>query len=131
MKNRIKLTHLNIQGQIIKGFYRSSQDDNWALLVTDRATFELRLGGLNSTTEKRSSEFEIELPIIDKTIRNVKTDDFALYFELENGECLIHSDTWIDGEGRKDFEVRLISKSDFDIERKQWYDSDTDLKEIK
>lgn len=125
------MNDLNIQGQVIKGLYRSSQDDNWALLETDRATFELRLGGLNSTTEKRSNKFEIDLPVVDKTIRKVKTDDFALYFELENGECLIHSDTWINGEGRTDFEVRLVSKSDFDIERKQGYDSDTDLKEIK
>jgi hypothetical protein len=122
---------LNIQGQVIKGLYRSSQDDNWALLETDRATFELRLGGLNATTEKRANEFEIDLPVIDKTIRKVKTDDFTLYFELENGECLIHSNTWIDGEGNTDFEIRLVSKPEFDIEKKDWYDTDANLKEIK
>lgn len=125
------MNDLNIQGQVIKGLYRSSQKDNWALLETDRATFELRLGGLNSTNEKRSNEFEIELPVKDKKIRKVKTDDFALYFELENGECLIHSDTWVDGEGNTDFEVRLVGKAEFDIERMEWYDLDTDLKEIK
>ena len=125
------MNDLNIKGQVIKGLYRSSQSDNWALLETDRAIFELRLGGLNSTTEKRANEYEIDLPVLDKTIRKVKTDDFALYFELENGECLIHSNTWIDGEGNADFELRLVSKQEFEIERKDWYDTASDLKEIK
>tara|TARA_Y100001934_G_C11863873_1_gene545461 strand:- start:62 stop:412 length:351 start_codon:yes stop_codon:yes gene_type:complete len=116
---------------VIKGLYSSSKEDNWVLLETNRATFELRLGGLISTTEKRSNEFAFDLPVIDKTIKTVKTDDFALYFELENGECLIHSDSWVDGDGNTDFEVRLVSKSDFELEREEWYDSDTDLKEIK
>lgn len=125
------MNDLNLQGQIIKGLYRSSKDDDWALLETDKSTFELRLGGLNSTTEKRSNEFAIDLPVIDKIIKTVKTDDFSLYFELENGECLIHSDTWVDGDGNIDFEIRLVGKTDFDKEREEWYDSDTDLKEIK
>lgn len=125
------MNDLNIKGQIIKGLYRSSTEDNWALLETDKATFELRLGGLNSTTERRSDEFAIDLPVIDKRIKAVKTDDFALYFELDNGECIIHSDTWVDGDGNTDFEVKLISKYDFDKERKEWYDADTDLIEIK
>ncbi|MCH2200184.1 MAG: hypothetical protein MK081_15530 [Flavobacteriales bacterium] len=125
------MNDLNIKGQIIKGLYRSSTEDNWALLETDKATFELRLGGLNSTTERRSDEFAIDLPVIDKRIKAVKTDDFALYFELDNGECIIHSDTWVDGDGNSDFEVKLISKYDFDKERKEWYDADTDLIEIK
>jgi hypothetical protein len=121
----------SIQGQVIKGLYRSSQVNIWALLETDKATFELRLGGLNKTTENRANEFKLDLPVIDKRIRRVKTDDFSLYIELENGECLIHSDTWIDGDGNIDFEIRLVSKPDFDIERKEWYDTDTDLIEIK
>ncbi|MAB47796.1 MAG: hypothetical protein CMC05_04110 [Flavobacteriaceae bacterium] len=125
------MNDLNIRGQVIKGLYSSSKEDNWVLLETNRATFELRLGGLISTTEKRSNEFAFDLPVIDKTIKTVKTDDFALYFELENGECLIHSDSWVDGDGNTDFEVRLVSKSDFELEREEWYDSDTDLKEIK
>ena len=125
------MNDLNIQGQVIKGLYRGSQVNNWVLLETDRATFELRLGGLNTTTENRAKEFKLDLPVIDKRIRKVKTDDFSLYIELENGECLILSDTWIDEDGNIDFEIRLVSKSDFYIERKEWYDTDTGLKEIK
>lgn len=125
------MNDLNIQGQVIKGLYRSSQKDNWALLETNRATFELRLGGLKSTTEKISTEFAIGLPVIDKAIKTVKTDDFSLYFELENGGCLIHSDTWVDSDGNTHFELKLISKPDFDLEREEWYDSDTGLREIK
>ena len=122
---------LNIPGQVIKGLYKCSEEDNWILMETDTATFELRLGGLRATPEKRSDEFTIELPLNGKTIKLVKTDDFSLYFELENGECLIHSDTWIDEDGNVDFEVKLVSKTDFDKEREKWYGSDTDLKEIK
>lgn len=121
---------INIQGQVIKAIYRSSKADNWPLLETDKETFELRLGGLCRTSEKRSNEFEIDIPVIDKQIRKVKTDDFALYIELENGECLIHSQSWIDADGNISFAVRLVSKTEFDIQRKEWYESDTDLKEI-
>ncbi|MCX2745419.1 hypothetical protein OO013_16185 [Mangrovivirga sp. M17] len=123
--------HLNLKGQKIKGLYRSSDEKNWALLQTDCYTYELRLGGLKPTTEKRSEEFAINLPLTDKIIIKVKTDDFDLYFELENGECLIHSDSWIHGEGKIDFEVRLLSKSEFDKERKEWYDSSVEFKEVK
>lgn len=101
------------------------------MLQTDRATFELRLGGFQITTEKRSQEFAIDLPIIDKVIKTVKTDDFALYFELESGECLIHSDTRVEGDGNVGFEMKLVSKSDFEKDRVKWYDSATDLKKIK
>ena len=125
------MSELNLKGQVIKGIYRSSHQDNWALLKTNCATFELRLGGLKPTTEIRSDEFTIDLPVIDKAIKTAKTDDFSVYFELENGECLIHSNTWIDGDGNTDFEVRLVSKTDFDKEKEEWYDSDTNLKELK
>lgn len=120
-----------MKGQVIKKLYRSSEYTNWALLETDIATFELRLGGLNPTKEKRANEFEMHLPVIGKKIKKVMTDDYDLYIELENGECLIHSDNWIDGKGNLDFEIRLVSKPDFIVERKQWYDSDRGLKEVK
>lgn len=48
---------LNLQGQQIKGLYDRSDDNSWYLLETNQATFELRLGGLNSTTEKRAINF--------------------------------------------------------------------------
>ena len=71
------MNDLSIQGQVIKRLYRGSQEDNWVLLETDKAIFELRLGGLNSTEEKRPQEFPIDLPVINKTIKIVKTDDFC------------------------------------------------------
>lgn len=92
--------------------------------------FELRLGGILSTNETRSDEYAIDLPLIDKAIKSVKTDDYAVYFELENGACLIHSPTWVNGDADIDFEIKLVDKTDFDRERDEWYDSDTELKEI-
>ncbi|WMI68226.1 hypothetical protein [Mangrovimonas sp. YM274] len=125
------MTDLNLKGQIIIGLFRSYLNDDWNLLETNKSTFEIRLGGLNSTTEKRSKDLSIDLPVIGKKIKTVKTDDHSIYFELENGECLIHSDTFIDADGNIDFEFRLVDKTDFDIERQEWYDSNNDLKEIK
>ena len=112
-KEHIDLSGLSIQGQIIKGLYRSSNEEDWALLETDRATYELRLGGLNSTTEKRPDEFALDLPVVDKTIKTVKTDGFALYFELENGACLVHAETGVDGDGNTSFVIKLMEKTAF------------------
>ena len=121
----------NLNGQIIEGLYRCSDEDSWALLKTNHGTFELRVGGVKQTTEKPSAKNSIDLPVQGRTIKEAKTDDFHLYFELENGECLVHSDTWINGDGNIDFEVRLIGKSEFEIDKKEWYDTDSDLKEIE
>lgn len=71
------------------------------------------------------------MPVIGKTIKAVKTDDFALYIELEDGACLIHSDTCKDADGNTSFEVLHVDKAGFDEDKREWYDSDPDLKEIK
>lgn len=47
-----------------------------------------------------------------------------------SGEYLIHSGTLFDGEGNSEFELRLISIAEFEIERKDWYDSDAGPKEL-
>ena len=100
-------------------------------MKTNKLTVELRLGGVRPTSECRSSKFLINLPVVGKTITTVKTDNFALYIELTDGTCLIHSDTCIDADGTTSFELLLVDKTDFDEEKREWYDSDPDLKVIK
>jgi len=120
-----------IKGQIIKGLYRSSREGNWALMETDRATYELVLGGLKITKERPSPLFSLDMPVAGKEIKLVKTDQFIVYIELDSGECLVHSDSFINAEGSTDFVLSLWSKSDFDAEKRDWYDADTDLEEIE
>ena len=122
------MSTLRIRGQVIKKLYRSSQSDNWALLETDKAIYELRLGGLRRTVERRSDNYVVDLLIADREIIDVLTDNFSLYFELDNGQFLMHSDTWIDGEGNTNFEVKLISEHEFAIEKEDLFNSGVELK---
>lgn len=120
----------SLKGQRITGLYRSSTKENWPLLETDQACFELRLGGLKVSSEKRPQALAVDLPVLNQTIKALKTDEFALYFELENGTCLVYSNTSVDGDGSIDFEFNLLTKAAFDEERKDWYDTDPDLREV-
>ena len=119
-----------ISGQIIEGIYHSDSSDNWILLKTDQSTFELRLGGINPTNEIRSEKYLMNLAIGYKPIKSIKTDDFAIYIELASGECVVHSQSFISGDGEIEFDVRLISKEEFESDRLEWYDEDMEMREI-
>ena len=108
------MENFGLKGQKVIAIYRSNSEDSWALLKTDKSIFELRLGGLKQTNEVRSEEYKMDFPVKNKTIKSVKTGDFAVYIELENGECIEHSDTWISGDGEIDFAVYLLTQREYE-----------------
>lgn len=110
--------------------YEPLDTQDWFILETDQSFFELRLGGLKKI-EKPNTGNVIHLTIEPQDILGIKTDDFSVYIELENGCCIVHSDTFINHEGETSFEIRIWDKERFAKEKADWYDPDKELIEIK
>jgi hypothetical protein len=104
--------------------------NDWFVLETSEGNYELRLGGIRSTSRQLTNK-KVNLPFGSTSINKINTDDFSIYIELSNGYCIVHSDTFMDGNGNTSFEISFLSPDDFKTERQAWYDNEEELKEIK
>jgi hypothetical protein len=93
-------------GQYLLSIQEPDNTTDWFVLNTNRSSYELRLGGLRITTVKSYGK-AIDLNFGKAKILRAMTDDFAVYIELDNGNCLVHSDTFINADGQTSFQIRI------------------------
>ncbi len=96
-------------GQIFKSIREPESKDDWFIVETNSGFYELRLGGINKVENCKSTR-TIDLSFSDVQIKRVLSDDFAVIIELANGQCIIHSDTYLYGDGLTAFEIRTVDK---------------------
>lgn len=99
-------------GQYLISLQEPENKTDWFILNTNIATYEFRLGGLKLTTIKSQGRI-IDLKFDKPKIMRVMTDDFAVYIELDNGFCIVHSDTFIDSHGETSFEIYIRNSDIF------------------
>ena len=126
-----KADYMKLTGQKIEGIYYFENEDDWALLKTNMGFFELRLGGIKKTSEVRSDDLIMDLPITGEIIKAAKTNDFSVYLELKSGGCIIHSDSIISGDGELSFGVDCLNEVEFKEAKDEWYNIEADLREIE
>jgi hypothetical protein len=93
-------------GQYIISIQQPDYKADWFVLKTDKDTYEFRLGGLVKTSAASTGN-KIKLPFDKAKILRALTDNFAVYIELSNGYCIVHSDTFINSDGLTNFEVYI------------------------
>ena len=93
-------------GEYLLSIQEPDNTTGWFVLNTNRSSYEFRLGGLRITTVKSFGK-TIDLNFDKAKILRVMTDDFAVYIELDNGKCLVHSDTFINADGQISFQIHL------------------------
>ena len=96
-------------GQIFISIRNPESENDWFIVETDKGFYELRLGGIKKVENCKSTR-TVDLPFSDVQIKQVLSDDFAVIIELDNGQCIIHSDTYLDGDGLTAFEIRTVDK---------------------
>jgi len=100
-------------GQIFKSIRDRETADDWFVVETDKEFYELRLGGINKVENCKSTR-TVDLPFRDVQIKQVLSDDFTVVIELDNGQCIVHSDTFLYRDGLIDFEIRTVEKQIFE-----------------
>jgi hypothetical protein len=96
-------------GQNFKSIREPESKNDWFIVETDSGFYELRLGGIQRVDTCKSTR-TLDLPFSNVQIKQVLTDDFAVIIELYNGQCIIHSDTYLHGDGLTAFEIRTVDK---------------------
>ena len=93
-------------GQYLLSIQHPDNQADWFILHTDKDSYHLKLGGIKKTNSISKGDL-IKLPFNKAKITRAMTDDFSVYIELDNGYCLVHSDTIINGDGIISFEVYI------------------------
>jgi hypothetical protein len=99
-------------GDYLLAIHGPENEQDWFVLETDKGNYEFRLGGLRRT-EIPTTDKTIELPFRNVRIIRAMTNQFAVYVELENGFCIVHSDTFIDANGNTSFEIYIHDNESF------------------
>jgi hypothetical protein len=105
-------------GEYLISIQEPDDKTDWFILKTDKDTYDFRLGGLVKTSAISTGN-KVKLPFDKAKIVRALTDNFAVYIELDNGYCIVHSDTFINSDGKTDFEVYFYDN--------QWYINDGGL----
>ena len=119
-----------MKGQIITGIYGATKNQEWAMIQTNQGCYELRLGSVLPTEEERSQDQLLDFDVNGKTISALMTDDFALFFELEDGSCLVHTEMEEETDGSFNFQIFHLTPTQFEDAKKQWYGKDEELRSI-
>jgi hypothetical protein len=93
-------------GQYLISIQHPDNQSDWFILHTDKGSYDLKLGGIKKTNSISKGQL-IKLPFEKAKITRTMTDDFSVYIELDNGYCIVHSDTFISGDGDISFEVYI------------------------
>jgi len=96
-------------GQIFKSIRDLENKDDWFVVETDKGFYELRFGGISRVENCKSSR-TLFLPFKDVQITRVLTDGFTVVIQFDNGQCIVHSNTYLYGDGQTAFEIRTIDK---------------------
>ena len=104
-----------MKGEQIKTILVPEHKDNWHLIETEKAIYELRLGGYRPTTKTIEYKFYRNVSNIqaDEKIAAVYTDDEWLYIKLSSGDFLVYGQGGIDSDGKLFFTMRRFSGADF------------------
>lgn len=119
-----------MKGQIITGIYGATKSQEWAIIQTNVGNYELRLGSVLPTEEERPAEQLLDFDIKGKSITALMTDDFALFFELEDGTCLVHAETEEETDSSFNFQIFHLDAKQFDEAKADWYGKDEVLRSI-
>ena len=85
-------------GEDLISIQEPNDKSDWFILHTDKASYDLRLGGVIKTSSKSAGPL-VNLPFERAKIKRVLTDNYAVYVELDNNYCIVHSDTFINSDG--------------------------------
>jgi hypothetical protein len=97
--------------EIIKNIYSPLHESDWIIAETDRAFYELRMGGFKETSQFNSRNYKITYEFSEKVIiEEAYTDEEALYFRLSNNQYLIHNFANIDADGKTSANAALFSQ---------------------
>lgn len=99
-------------GLIITSIQEPSKNNPWFILNTNEKSYELRLGGLKVNTSVSQGDF-IDFKFNQPKIIRVLTDNFSIFIELDNGYCIVHSDTYINNEGETSFEIKICESKNY------------------
>lgn len=98
--------------EYIRKIFVPESSDDWYLIKTEKSIYSLRLGGI-----KRENEIdfflysELELPLLNKKIKNIYTDDFSLYFQTYEGDGLKHGQNSISSDGDLNFSITYLEEN--------------------
>lgn len=100
--------------EAIRKLYYPIHEDDWVVIETDHAFYELRMGGYRVTTSFERGTHKVTHEFSGSVvIEEVFTDDESLYFRLSNEEYLLHSFTHLDASGEMSASVRILTKDEF------------------
>jgi len=100
-------------GQQLLSIQEPDENADWFIIHTDHGSYDLRLGGISKSSSVSKGPL-IDLPFDTAKIVRAMTDNFAVFIELDNGNCIVHSDTFINGDGETAFAI-YIHNTDFYI----------------
>jgi hypothetical protein len=100
-------------GQELISIQEPDENADWFIIHTEKQSYDIRLGGIKKSSSTSKAPL-INLPFDKAKIIRAMTDEFAVYIELNNGYCIVHSDTFIDMDGTTEFEINF-HKSEFYI----------------
>ena len=98
--------------EYITKIFVPESDDDWFLIKTEKSIYSLRLGGIKREDEMDSFLYsELELPLLNKKIKKIYTDDFSLYFQTYDGDGLKHAQDSISSDGDLNFAVTYLEEN--------------------
>ena len=118
-------------GEQLIAIYQPKFQDDWYQVVTDGGKYELRVGLFVGSEDERDPSLKMEIEGAGQKITQIKTNDFSLYIELENGSCILHVESYITASGDMYFEIQYWNEEQFALEKKDWYNNDPDIKDLK
>jgi hypothetical protein len=103
-----------MKGERIEAIFIPNYED-WIVLKTNSQYYSLRLGGFINLEQIELAKYNNEdLPLINKTISKVYTDDFLILIETIDGDAMKHSPyTSIDNEGVTSFGISYLTSSNY------------------
>jgi hypothetical protein len=99
-------------GQYLISIQHPDKQADWFILHTDKGSYDLKLGGIKKTNSISKGQL-IKLPFEKAKITRTLTNDFSVYIELDNDYCIVHSDTFIYGNGEISFEVYIYNNESY------------------
>ena len=116
--------------ETINQIYRADETHDWAIIETDQNYYELRLGGIKKIELSDKPTHAIDLPFHGEKIKRFLTDDFDVLIELQSGNWIQHSNSWIDGDGNTSFVIYFYTAEEFKKELSGWEVGLDDFKSI-
>jgi hypothetical protein len=123
--------------EVIKKVYYPLHQDEWVIVETDNAFYELRLGGYSKTIRFESRNYKVVHKFSDNVIiEEAYTDEEFVYFLLSNVQYLTHGFTQYNmaftaEEVDSSASVRIFSRDQFHEEYGDTFSLDPVIRKLK